>query len=332
MSTTVPPSQPEKLSSDTESESELDLELNTEESVKLDSINENQKMGDATKNVTEEDLNKSDKLFAEAGKQFSEENYDKAIELLTEAIELNPFAALLFAKRGQVYLKQTKPNACIKDCTRALELNPELSAAFKYRAQAYSLLGDCENFAKNLSKVCNIYFGKQKLKQERKRLEKYERRRLEWERKAREADAKASATRKSNTSLTSKLENLEVVPASADANVNANSASKHEDLKVIAAFADSNVNTSLASKLEDPKVIAPSADPNVFAPFADLLSNPVNQSNSKLRGLLTKLSAKWGEERSFSELPSGEFSEFGEKPEDEEAPPPIQQPHDHKMN
>ncbi len=42
------------------------------------------------------------------------------MELLTEAIKLNPNSAAMFAKRGASFLKMKKPRACLRDCTRYL--------------------------------------------------------------------------------------------------------------------------------------------------------------------------------------------------------------------
>lgn len=193
-----------------ESDPESDLELDNEGCIPADEEDPNQVMGDASKEVSEEDIEKADEKRREAMSQFSEGNVEKSIELYTEAIQLNPNSALLFAKRGQAYLKLSKPNACIKDCTRALELNCDSAAAYKFRGRAYRLIGKWEEAAKDLRQACNIDFDEQtdewlkevtpnakkieqhRLKQERKKLEKEERERAERLRKAREAHAKAA--------------------------------------------------------------------------------------------------------------------------------------------
>lgn len=311
------PSQPEEVSPDVESEPESDLELDTEGCVEPDPVDEKQKMGDADKEVTEEDSDKSDAKRVEAMGQFSEGNFDKAIDLFTEAIELNPSSALLFAKRGQAYLKKTRPNACIKDCTRALELNPDSAAAFKFRGRAYSLIGEWEKAAKDLRQACNIDFDEQtdewlktvtpnakkieqhNLKQERKRLEKEERERLERARKVREAHAKASAASETNTA----------------------SAPRNDDFYTL---------------LQDPEIRAAFADPDVSAAFADISSNPANfykyQSNPKVMALLTKLSGKLAGSGGFPGFPGGGFPGFGGMPGAGAAPPPFQQPDDDNLD
>lgn len=160
--------------------------------------------------MTEEDIDQADEKRVTAASAFSEGLYPEALSLYTNAIKLNPTSALLFAKRGQVQLKLSKPNACIRDCTHALKLNPDSAAAYKFRGRAFRLLGKWEEAAKDLRQACNIDFDEQadawlkevtpnakkieqhRLKRERRKLEKEEKERAERLRKAREAHARAA--------------------------------------------------------------------------------------------------------------------------------------------
>merc|ERR1711872_231159 len=89
---------------------------------------------------------------------FSEGEWDKAIEIFTEAIKINPNSAAVFAKRGMCYLKISPKatNACVKDCTRAIELNPDNAAAYKWRGRAQRLLGNFKEAATDLRTACKI--------------------------------------------------------------------------------------------------------------------------------------------------------------------------------
>lgn len=118
-------------------------------------------MGNPTLQPTEEEIVESQTKRSEAVSVFAEKDYEKAIELYTEAIVLNPQAALLYAKRGQVYLLLNKPNACIRDCNRALELNPDSAAAHKFRGRAFHLLGKFEEAANDLRLACKFDFDEQ---------------------------------------------------------------------------------------------------------------------------------------------------------------------------
>ncbi|CAH2108321.1 unnamed protein product [Euphydryas editha] len=198
-----------EVSTEEESEPESDLELDME-GVISDTSEANQDMGDDSKEVTDEDRDLSDQKRSEAMQAFSEQKYDEAIALYTEAIKLNSQSALLFAKRGQVFLKQNKLHACIKDCTKALELNCDSAAAYKFRGRAYSLLGKFEEASHDLCESLKIDYDDQanewfslvkpnaeklrqhKLSIQRKKEEKEHREKLRRARKAQEARAKAA--------------------------------------------------------------------------------------------------------------------------------------------
>ena len=96
-------------------------------------------MGDANKKeLTDEEMEKFDEKRSEAMQTYSEGEWEKAIELFTEAIKINPNSAVMFAKRGMCYLKinPKATGACVKDCSRAIELNPDNAAAYKWRGRA----------------------------------------------------------------------------------------------------------------------------------------------------------------------------------------------------
>lgn len=120
-----------------------------------------QKMGNLTLQPTEEEIAESQTKRSEAVSAFMEKDYEKAIQLYTEAIVLNPHVALLYAKRGQIFLQLKKPNACIRDCDRAIELNPDNAAAHKFRGRAYHLLGKFEEAANDLRLACKLDFDEQ---------------------------------------------------------------------------------------------------------------------------------------------------------------------------
>ena len=47
----------------------------------------------------------------------SDGDIEGAVATFTEAIQLNPSSALLYAKRASLYVKLSRPNAAIKDTT-----------------------------------------------------------------------------------------------------------------------------------------------------------------------------------------------------------------------
>ncbi|KAJ8982629.1 hypothetical protein NQ317_002680 [Molorchus minor] len=199
----------EPVESDPESEVDFDMKG----CVEPDKLDDNQKMGELSKEVSEEDIAKASEKRIEAMSQLLKGDIENAIQLFTQAIELNPNSALLFAKRGQAYLQLTKPNACIRDCTRALEINCDSATAYKFRGRAYRLLGEWELAAKDLRQACNIDYDEQTnewlkevtpnakkieehlLKKERKHKEKEERERFEKLCKARETHSRSTQER-----------------------------------------------------------------------------------------------------------------------------------------
>merc|ERR1712001_578540 len=120
-----------------------------------------QSMGDPNKELTEDDFDNFDAKRSEAMGVFSEGEWEKAIPIFTEAIEINATSAMPFVKRGQCYMKLSKPNACIRDCNRAIEINPDNAAAHKYRGRAHRLLGNFLEAAKDLRLACKIDFDDQ---------------------------------------------------------------------------------------------------------------------------------------------------------------------------
>ncbi|XP_071559380.1 putative protein FAM10A4 [Temnothorax nylanderi] len=273
--------QPEPEPASEESE-ESDLELDMTGVIEPDE-DAPQKMGNLTLEPTEEEIAESQAKRSEAVSAFVEKDYEKAIQLYTEAIVLNPQAALLYAKRSQVFLLLNKPNACIRDCNRAIELNPDSAAAHKFRGRAHHLLGKFEEAANDLRLACKLDFDEQadewlrettpnarkieehKRKKERKAQEKLERERQERLQRAREA-AKA---REENT-RTSQTEAGNTSPGAGD----------------------------FYQFLKDPDVLQAFEDPEVAEAFKEISTNPSNvlkyQNNPKIMGLINKMASKFG--------------------------------------
>lgn len=173
-------------------------------------------MGDATKEPSEADMDQANELRGQAQALFSERKFPEAIETYTKAIQLNPQLALLFAKRGQCFLKSNKPNACIRDCDAALQKNPDSAAAYKFRGRANRLLGKWEDAARDLRQACKIDFDEEadewlrevtpkahkieqfRIDRERRQNEREIRARVKRNQKAREAHRRAAEEEKAN--------------------------------------------------------------------------------------------------------------------------------------
>lgn len=261
---------------------ESDIELDNSGLIEPD-IDEPQAMGDSDKEVTEEDMEKSDEKKREAIEAFAAGEFQKTVDIYTEAILLNPGSALLYAKRGQCFLKLNKPNACIRDCSRALEINPDNAAAYKFRGRAHRLLGQWEEAAQDLRNACKIDFDEQadewlrevtpnarkleehRRKYERKRAEKEMKEKLDRARRAREEHEKAARNAGPQTDT---------------------EGSGGPGMGDFYQF------------LNDPEIMQAFQDPELAAAFQDISANPANiikyQNNPKVSAIITKLAAKFG--------------------------------------
>ncbi|CAA0818103.1 TPR repeat-containing thioredoxin TDX [Striga hermonthica] len=123
---------------------------------------------------------------------------DKAIDLLTEAIKLNPSSAVLFSSRAAVFVKLKKPNAAIRDAGAALKINPDLAKGYKARGMARALLGLWEEADTDLDMVLKLDFDEEisemaeKVKLNAAKIamhrEKYERIRMQQRKKGENTD------------------------------------------------------------------------------------------------------------------------------------------------
>mmetsp|Transcript_31801 Transcript_31801/g.62530 ORF Transcript_31801/g.62530 Transcript_31801/m.62530 type:complete len:248 (+) Transcript_31801:69-812(+) len=86
-----------------------------------------------------------------AGQEALDEgNIAKAIEHYTEAILTEVASALVYAKRGELLLKERRPRAAISDCSVAIEVNPDCGKAYRIRGLACRRLGLWEQAQKDL--------------------------------------------------------------------------------------------------------------------------------------------------------------------------------------
>ncbi|XP_076227747.1 putative protein FAM10A4 isoform X1 [Nomia melanderi] len=273
------PEQPKEPEPEAEPESEeSDLELDMSEVVEPDT-DAPQSMGDPTLQPTEEDVTESQNKRAEAVSAIAEKDYERAIELYTKAIELNPQSSMIYAKRGQAFLLMNKPNACIRDCNLALELNPDNAAAHKFRGRAYHLLGKFEEAVSDLRLACKFDFDEQadewlrkvtpnarkieehKRKKERKAEEKLEREKQERLKRARESAKTQEDSTRSSQSKPS------------------------DDMGGFYKF------------LYDNELLEAFKDPEVAEAFNDLSTKPMNilkyQNNPKIMALIDKMATKF---------------------------------------
>uniref|UniRef100_A0A8C3ILJ1 Hsc70-interacting protein n=1 Tax=Chrysemys picta bellii TaxID=8478 RepID=A0A8C3ILJ1_CHRPI len=85
----------------------------------------------------------------------------RAVDLFTDAIKLNPRLTILYANRASVYVRLQKPNAAIRDCDRAININPDSAQPYKWRGKALRLLGYWQEAAKDLSLACQLDYDEE---------------------------------------------------------------------------------------------------------------------------------------------------------------------------
>ncbi|KAF3831995.1 hypothetical protein GH733_000807 [Mirounga leonina] len=123
---------------------------------KTDNTDAPQEMGDENVEITEEMMDQANDKKVAAIDALGDGELQKAIDLFTDAIKLNPRSAILYAKRASVFIKLQKPNAAIRYCERAIEVNPDSALPYKWRGKAHRLLGNWEETAHDLALACKL--------------------------------------------------------------------------------------------------------------------------------------------------------------------------------
>ncbi|XP_019964356.1 hsc70-interacting protein [Paralichthys olivaceus] len=288
-SASPPEPAPPAMSESEESEIEID-----KEGVIEPDTDEPQEMGDLENaDVTEEMMDQADVMKMEAINALGEGDLQKAVDLFTGAIKLNPCLAILYAKRASVYIKMQKPNAAIRDCNRAISINPDSAQPYKWRGKAHRLLGHWEEAASDLATACKLDYDEDasamlkevqpkanriiehRRKYERKREEREVKEKQERVKKAREEHARAQREEEARQSGGGFFPGAAGFPGGPPPGMG-----------------------GLGDLLKDPELLSAMKDPEVMAAFQDVAQNPANiskyQSNPKIMALVTKLSSKFG--------------------------------------
>uniref|UniRef100_A0A2K6E050 STI1 domain-containing protein n=1 Tax=Macaca nemestrina TaxID=9545 RepID=A0A2K6E050_MACNE len=263
------------------SSEESDLEIDKEGVIEPDP-NSPQEMGDENAEITQEMMDQ------------------KAIDLFTNAIKLNPHLAILYTKRASVFAKLQKPNA----------INPDSAQPSKWQGKVHRLLDHWEEAAHDLALACKLDYAedasamlkevqpraqkiaehRRKCEQEREeqeikeRIERVKKVRDEHERAQREEEAR----RQSGAQYGSFPGDF---PGGMTGNFPGGMPGMGGAMPGMAGM------PGLNEILGDPEVLAAMQDPEVTVAFQDMAQNPANmskyQSNPKVMTLIS-LSAKFG--------------------------------------
>ncbi|KAJ3104101.1 Serine/threonine-protein phosphatase 5 [Phlyctochytrium planicorne] len=106
--------------------------------------------------ITEQDRAKSEEMKAEANKMFAQRNYERAIELYTQAISYDPKNPALYSNRAFAYIKSEFYGAAITDAETAIGLDPRFVKAYYRRAVGHMALGKLKDAVKDFRAVVKV--------------------------------------------------------------------------------------------------------------------------------------------------------------------------------
>uniref|UniRef100_A0A4X2LEA0 Uncharacterized protein n=1 Tax=Vombatus ursinus TaxID=29139 RepID=A0A4X2LEA0_VOMUR len=222
--------------------------------------------------------------------------YQKALELFTEAIKLNPWLAILYTLRASIFIELQKPNAAIRDCSKAIELNPHAAEPYKWRGKAHRLLGHWEEAGQDLSLSCKLKFDEdanavlkdiqprlQRIQEHRQKKRSESTERVERMRKAREEYDKAKKEEEDRR-MAAYLALLQFFLG--------------EFPRMRRRMRTIPGKSVLNEILGDPEILAAMQDAEVMQAFEDVARYPETmgryKNNSKVMNFFSKLSNKFG--------------------------------------
>ncbi|XP_053087238.1 hsc70-interacting protein [Pangasianodon hypophthalmus] len=299
---TAPPPQAEPAPPSESEESELEID---KDGVIEPDTDEVQEMGDYENlEVTEDMMDQANEKKMEAIDALGEGELQKALDLFTEAIKLNPRSAILYAKRASVYIRMQKPNAAIRDCDRAIDINPDSAQPYKWRGKAHRLLGHWEEAAKDLATACKLDYdddASAMLKEVQPKANKIQEHRRKYERKREEREIRERQERvkKAREEHERAQREQEARQQAGGGGGGGGAQGGFPGFPGAGGFPGGAPfgMPGLQELFNDPEVLMAMKDPEVMAAFQDVAQNPANiskyQSNPKIMALINKLSSKF---------------------------------------
>ncbi|KAK4342238.1 hypothetical protein RND71_038054 [Anisodus tanguticus] len=96
---------------------------------------------------------RAEQLKQQANEAFKGHKYSQAIDLYTQAIELNSENAVYFANRAFAHTKLEEYGSAIQDGTKAIEIDPRYSKGYYRRGAAYLAMGKFKDALKDFQQV-----------------------------------------------------------------------------------------------------------------------------------------------------------------------------------
>eukprot|EP00756_Hemistasia_phaeocysticola_P019102 Hpha_TRINITY_DN15638_c5_g8::TRINITY_DN15638_c5_g8_i1::g.98341::m.98341/K09560/ST13; suppressor of tumorigenicity protein 13 len=85
-------------------------------------------------------------------------SHSRALNLINQAVALDPSHAVLYVERAEVHLRMRRPQAAVRDCDHALRVNPDSAGAHKARGRAYRMLKNWELSAHHLRLATQLVY------------------------------------------------------------------------------------------------------------------------------------------------------------------------------
>ncbi|KAJ8308516.1 hypothetical protein KUTeg_013390 [Tegillarca granosa] len=117
-------------------------DVNTPENMTSGDKKEGESMeASGPESLSDETKQKAEEIKEQANQYFKNEDYNQAITLYTQAIELNPYVASYYGNRSFAYLRTECFGYALTDATKALKLDRGYIKAYYRRATANMALG-----------------------------------------------------------------------------------------------------------------------------------------------------------------------------------------------
>ncbi len=154
-------SQIEPLHKEIESLSKLHAEIDTlrkeNKALRVENDNLKRKIDELTPQIiTKDKVALANQKSSEASKLHSKQDYEGALKLFDEAIELNPYADNLYHNRGGCYYTLKQYEKSIQDFSKALELYPNATWLYQSRGNCYKELNQYEKAIQDYSKIIEL--------------------------------------------------------------------------------------------------------------------------------------------------------------------------------
>ncbi|XP_021729871.1 serine/threonine-protein phosphatase 5-like isoform X2 [Chenopodium quinoa] len=101
-------------------------------------------------------VSRAEELKSSANEAFKAHKYSQAIDLYSQAIELNEQNAVYWANRAFAHTKLEEYGSAIHDATKAIEIDPKYSKGYYRRGAAYLAMGKFKEALKDFQQVKRI--------------------------------------------------------------------------------------------------------------------------------------------------------------------------------